>query len=65
MDLVLLPVWVCAVRWRDDREAIRLLVNGQTGTVAGRVPVSWTKIAAAAAAAAAVVGLIVALGMLL
>jgi len=57
MDLVLLPVWVCAVRWRQDRPPVRLLVNGQTGQVAGAVPVSWAKIAAAIAAGLAVVGL--------
>lgn len=57
MDLVLLPVWVCAVRWRSDREPVRLLVNGQTGAVAGDVPVSWAKIAAAIGAALGVLAI--------
>ena len=48
VDLVLLPVWVFAIRYREDRPPIRLLVNGQTGKVAGSVPVSWAKIAAVA-----------------
>jgi hypothetical protein len=57
MDLVLLPVWVCAVRWRTDQPPIRLLVNGQTGEVSGEVPVSWAKIAAAVGAALGLLGL--------
>lgn len=57
MDLVLLPVWVCAVRWRPDKPPIRLLVNGQTGEVAGDVPISWRKIAAIVGAALGVLGL--------
>jgi hypothetical protein len=50
MDLVLLPIWVCALRWRTDRPPIRLLANGQTGKVSGEIPVSWAKIAAVIAA---------------
>jgi len=65
MDLVLLPVWVCAVRWRRDREPIRLLVNGQTGRVAGSVPISWAKVAAILGAAIAVIGLSLVFGALL
>jgi hypothetical protein len=65
MDLVLLPVWVCAVRWRPDRPPIRLLVNGQTGEVAGDVPVSWAKIAAVVGAALGVLGLGALVGALL
>ena len=65
MDLVLLPVWVCALRWRPDRPPTRLLVNGQTGEVAGDVPVSWAKIAAVVGAALGVLGLGVLVGALL
>jgi len=65
MDLVLLPVWVCAVRWRQDKPPIRLLVNGQTGVVAGDVPVSWAKIAAVVGAGLGVLGLGVLIGALL
>lgn len=64
MDLVLLPLWVCAVRWRRDREPVRLLVNGQTGAVAGDVPVSWAKIAAVVGAGLTLIGLAVILGTL-
>lgn len=65
MDLVLLPVWVCAVRWRPDRPPIRLLVNGQTGEVAGNVPISWAKIAAVVGAVLGVLGLGALVGALL
>lgn len=40
--LVLLPVWIAAVK--ADGAVLRLLVNGQTGEVVGKVPKSWTKI---------------------
>jgi hypothetical protein len=65
LDLVLLPLWVFAIRHRPDREPIRLLVNGQTGTVAGEAPVSWVKVAAIAALVLATIGAGVLLGWLL
>lgn len=65
MDLVLLPVWVCAVRWRRDRPPVRLLVNGQTGEVAGDTPLSWAKVAAVIGAGLAVIALGLLLGALL
>jgi len=65
MDLVALPVWVCSVRWREDRDPVRLLVNGQTGRVAGDVPVSWAKVAAVVCAGLALVGLAILIGTLL
>lgn len=39
---VLLPVWICAYRFRD--KTFRFLVNGQTGEVAGESPLSWFKV---------------------
>jgi len=65
LDLVLLPVWVCSVRWRHDRPPVRLLVNGQTGAVGGEIPVSWAKIAAAVGAGLALAGLGALIGVLL
>lgn len=65
MDLVALPVWVCSVRWRRDRDPVRLLVNGQTGRVAGDVPVSWAKVAAVIGVGLALVGLAIVIGRLL
>ncbi len=48
-DLTLLPMWVFAVRYDPEEPPIRLLVNGQTGEVWGKVPTSWAKIGIIAA----------------
>ncbi|MGD9252837.1 MAG: hypothetical protein PVG92_02760 [Holophagae bacterium] len=45
IDLTLVPIWVVAVRWREHEPPIRILVNGQTGEVAGAIPTSWAKVA--------------------
>ncbi len=42
MERVLLPVWI-AVYGRGEG-AVRLLVNGQTGKVAGRLPIAWGRV---------------------
>jgi hypothetical protein len=47
--LVLLPVWIAA--FRGPSGALRLLVNGQTGEVVGKVPKSKAKIGCAIAGA--------------
>ncbi len=44
LELTLLPVWVLPVRYRDDKPPVRLLVNGQTGKIYGKAPVSWVKV---------------------
>lgn len=49
VQLVMLPVWVATYRWSG--EVHRLLVNGQTGEVVGKVPKAWFKIAALTVAA--------------
>jgi hypothetical protein len=54
LDPVLVPVWVLAVRYRDDKPALRVTINGQTGAVAGRVPIAWWKLAVALAMVAAI-----------
>jgi hypothetical protein len=59
LDPVLVPVWVFAVRYRGDRPPLRVVVNGQTGKVAGKVPLSWWKILLLVLGAAAVVTAIV------
>jgi hypothetical protein len=51
---ILVPVWVLAVRYRDDRPPLRVVINGQTGAIAGKVPLAWWKIALAVVVAAAV-----------
>ena len=50
---ILVPVWVLAVRYRDDRPPLRVVINGQTGAIAGKVPLAWWKIALAVVVAAA------------
>lgn len=44
LDAVLVPVWVLAARYDPKAPPLRVLVNGQTGEVYGRVPVSWVKV---------------------
>jgi hypothetical protein len=58
LDPVLVPVWVFAVRYRDNKEPLRIVINGQTGRIAGKVPLAWWKIAAAIAVLLAVIGAI-------
>jgi len=45
VDLTLVPVWVFAIRYAEEKPPLRILVNGQTGQVFGRVPISWLKVA--------------------
>ncbi len=59
IDLVLLPVWSYAIRYADDRPPVQVLVNGQTGRIGGKVPVSAAKVAAVAIAAVVVIGLLI------
>ena len=47
VDLVLLPVWSFAAKYDAKHKPVRVLVNGQTGEVAGRVPISSVKVTAA------------------
>lgn len=56
---VLLPVWSLAYIYRG--KAWPVLINGQSGRVAGKAPLSWVKILGALAGLAAAVGLGVAL----
>lgn len=44
IDLVLLPVWSFAVRYAEDRPPVQILVNGQSGRVGGKVPISAIKV---------------------
>jgi hypothetical protein len=53
LDPILVPVWVLALRYRDDKSPVRVVINGQTGKVAGKVPYAWWKIALAATVAIA------------
>jgi hypothetical protein len=45
LELLLLPVWVLAVRHAPDAPLVRMVLNGQTGRIHGRPPRSWIMIA--------------------
>lgn len=62
-DPILVPVWVFAVRYRQDKPALRIVINGQTGRVAGKAPLSWWKITLAIVLGLAVIAAIIALVM--
>ena len=49
---VLLPVWIAAYRYHD--RPYRVVVNGQTGKLTGRAPVSWVKVSVALAIVAVI-----------
>ena len=46
MDPILVPVWVFAVRYRETKNPLRVVINGQTGKITGKVPLSAFKIIA-------------------
>ena len=45
LEPILVPVWVLALRYRGDKPPLRVVINGQTGKVSGKVPLAWWKIA--------------------
>lgn len=59
LELVLVPLWILPVRYREDRPPVRLLVNGQTGQVHAKTPISWPKIIAVVVLVLALIALIV------
>jgi hypothetical protein len=59
LALTLLPVWVLPVRYHPEKPIVRLLVNGQTGAIAARVPRSWPKIIGAVSLGLLVIALVV------
>ncbi len=64
IDLVLLPVWVFAIRYDEARPPIRILVNGQTGRVGGAIPTAWGKVVKIAAAVLGLLSLPVLIALL-
>lgn len=59
LDPILVPVWVFAVRYREDRPLLRVVINGQTGQIAGKVPLAWWRITLAAIAVFGVIAAII------
>ena len=59
LDPILVPVWVLAVRYRDDRSPLRVVINGQTGAIAGKVPLAWWKVTLAIIVAALVIAAVI------
>ena len=44
LDPIMIPVWVLALRYRETKDPLRVVINGQTGKVAGKVPLSAWKV---------------------
>ncbi len=64
LDLALLPVWIFAIRYDERKPPIRVLVNGQTGKVGGKIPTSWAKVLKIAAAVLGLLSLPVLIALL-
>lgn len=63
LDPLLVPVWVLALKYRDDKPLLRVVINGQTGKVFGKAPLAWWKIAIAVALACAVIAVAILIGV--
>jgi len=63
LRLAMMPVWVLPVRFDDDEPPVRLLVNGQTGKLAGKPPRSWLKVTLAVLLGLALVAGVILLAM--
>lgn len=59
LDPIVVPVWVFAVRYREDKPPLRIAINGQTGKVAGKRPLSAWKIGLALVVLLAVIAAII------
>lgn len=62
LDPVLLPVWAFAVRYREDKPPLRVVINGQTGKITGKVPLSWIKITLAIVVVVAAIAAVILVG---
>lgn len=43
-ELIYVPIWVLAIRHDPQKPPFRVLINGQTGKIYGKAPLSWVKI---------------------
>lgn len=59
IDLVLFPIWSFAVRYDPEKPPLQILVNGQTGRVGGKVPISIVKVTLAVLLTIAIIGILV------
>lgn len=59
LDPILVPVWVLALRYREGKAPLRVVINGQTGKVAGKVPLSWWKVTLGIVVALAVIAAVI------
>lgn len=58
LDPILVPVWVLALRYRDEQAPLRVVINGQTGKVVGKVPLAAWKVTLAVLTFLAIAGAI-------
>jgi hypothetical protein len=58
LDPILVPVWVLALRYREEKGPLRVVINGQTGKVVGKVPLSAWKVTLGIVTLLAVIGAI-------
>ncbi|HEY5945636.1 MAG TPA: hypothetical protein VIV40_09105, partial [Kofleriaceae bacterium] len=58
IDPVLVPVWVLALHYRETKQPVRVVINGQTGKVSGKVPLSAWKVTLGVILAALVIAAI-------
>jgi hypothetical protein len=61
LELALVPVWAFAMRYHPRKATVRVLVNGQTGRVAGTIPFSWVKLALVVGIAALAIAALIAI----
>jgi hypothetical protein len=59
LEPILVPAWVLALRYRPNKPPVRVVINGQTGKIAGKVPLSWWKITLAIALLLVVIAAVV------
>ena len=57
---LLAPIWLASYKYRD--QVYNIVINGQTGKVAGKTPISVIKVLIAIAIAIAVLAVIIYLG---
>ena len=53
---LLLPIYICAYRYGN--RTFRVVINGQTGELTGRAPISWWRVALATAMVLGIVVLV-------